>query len=99
MPNEDRIPVPWSRWWRRFRIGTLPLLTFGASVVATLWLWERQGVVPNAVGEIEAVRVDIASGVDGQLVPPPQGRWTLFDEVEATQIVAQLDGKPSLAAL
>lgn len=55
--------------------------------------------MPNAVGEIEAVRVDVASGVDGQLVPLPQGQWTLFDAVEATQVVAQLDSKPTLAAL
>ena len=99
MSNLDRIPIPWSRRWRRFRLGTLPLITFAVSVAATLWLWERQGVMPNAVGEIEAVRVDVASGVDGQLVPLPQGQWTLFDAVEATQVVAQLDSKPTLAAL
>ena len=99
MSNLDRIPIPWSRRWRRFRLGTLPLITFAVSVAATLWLWERQGVMPNAVGEIEAVRVDVASGVDGQLVPLPQGQWTLFDAVEATQVVAQLDSKPALAAL
>lgn len=99
MANVEKIRVPWSRRWRRFRFGTLPLLTFAVCVACTLWLWERQGVMPNAVGEVEAVRVDVASGIDGQLVPLPQGQWTLFDAVEATQVVAQLDSKPALASL
>jgi multidrug resistance efflux pump len=99
MSDVKRIRIPWSRRWRRFRVGTLPLLTFAACLAATLWLWERQGVVLNAVGEVEAVRVDVISGIDGQLVPLPQGQWTLFDTVEANEVVAQLDAKPTLAEL
>lgn len=99
MAGDDKIRIPWSSRWRRFRHGVLPLLTFGACVVATAWLWQQQGRMPNAVGEVEAVRVDVASGVDGVLVPLPHGQWTLFDTVEASQVVAQLDSRPTVAAL
>jgi len=91
MNSGERIPTPWPLRWRRFRQGTLPVLCFIACCVFTVWLWQRQGRLPNTVGEIEAVRVDLAAATDGTLAPLARGPWTLFDEVEANQVVARID--------
>jgi len=91
MMNGGRIPVPWKHRWRRFRYGTLPSLGLIAFVAATLWLWTRQGEMPHSIGEVEVVRVDVASALSGVLAPLPQGPWTLYETVEANQVVARLD--------
>ncbi len=69
----------------------LPVVSFSACLLLTLWLWQQQGELPNAVGEVEAVRIDVAVGSDGVLVPLPRGQWTLFDQVEANAVIARLD--------
>jgi multidrug resistance efflux pump len=99
MNHTDRIPTPWKLRWSRFRYRTLPALGFLTCLVATFWLWGRQGTIAQAVGEIETVRVDVAAGVAGVLAPLPCGQWTLFDLVEANQVVAQLDDQPIQAQL
>ncbi len=55
--------------------------------------------MPHAIGEVEAIRVDVATGLGGILAPMPQGSWTLFDVVEANQVVAQIDDRPLRAQL
>lgn len=93
MSNPRRIPIPWRQRWRRFRQGTLPLVCFLGSIGATLWLWDRQGRVPHAVGEIEAVRVDIVAGTDGVLVPLEGRDLRVFDHVRENEVVARLDDR------
>jgi multidrug resistance efflux pump len=70
-----------------------------ACAAATLYLWGQQGVLPETIGEVEAVRVDVTASVDGALVPLAGGQWSLFDEVEFNQVVAQLDDSPIRAQL
>ena len=58
--------------------------------------------MPHAIGEIEAIRVEVASPLDGILMPLPklpEGRWALYDTVEPNQVLAQLDDKPLQAQI
>ena len=101
MFNSRRIPTSWSHWWRRLRSQLLPLLSFVACTAAMIWLWDRQGQIPNAIGEVEAVRIAVASGADGVLatVSQDQPQWSLFDVVERDEVIARLDDRPVQAEL
>jgi multidrug resistance efflux pump len=58
--------------------------------------------MPHAIGEIEAIRVDVASPLSGILMPLPNlpdGRWALYDTVEPNQVLAQLDDRPLQAEM
>ena len=93
-PNrEQRIAIPLCRRLQRLRYTLLPIACFGASVVLAGWLWQRQGQLPNGVGEVEVVRMDVATGTDGLLEPLPHGQWSLFDRVEANEVLARLDDR------
>ena len=99
MAGTERIKVPWKHRWRRFRYSVLPFVSFALCALLAAMLWEHQGRMANAVGEVEAVRLDIASGTAGTLVPLPHGNWTLFDTVQNDQVIARLDGTATRAAL
>ena len=72
MGKLPRIRTPFGRVLDRARTRLLPMLVFIACVAATLSLWNRQTGVHAFVGEAEAVRYDVASAVDGRLVPLPE---------------------------
>ena len=93
MERGDRIRTPLKQRWRRFRYGVLPPLSFLACVALTLWLWQRQGQLPNAIGEVEVVRLPVAAGVDGKLLPISESQppWELFDTIKNGQLIARLD--------
>lgn len=55
--------------------------------------------MPNAVGEVEAVRVAVAAGADGLVVFLPRGQWSLFDTVAKGEVLARLDDRPVLTAI
>jgi multidrug resistance efflux pump len=99
MWNSDYIPTPWRLRWSRFCYRGLPVLGFIGCAVATFWLWERQGRAPMLSGEVLAVRVDVTSGRDGVLTPLASEPWSLYDAVQANQIVARLDDRSVLAQL
>ncbi|HBO45618.1 MAG TPA: hypothetical protein DD670_17165 [Planctomycetaceae bacterium] len=99
MARLKRIPIPLSQRWRRFRYTLLPVLSFAGCVALAAVLWQRQGLSPNAVGEVEAVRIDVAAGTDGLLVALPRGQWSLFDVVEKDDLIARLDDRPAKAAI
>jgi len=94
-----RVPIPWSKRWRQFRQGALPILTFAGCVGLVCWLWQRQGQQPNGVGEVEAVRVDVAVQIDGLLAPASGSPWRLLDTVRAGELLARLDDRPWEAKL
>lgn len=80
----------------------LPLLGFAVAFFLTAWLWQRERYLPNMIGEVEAMRVDVASGSDGilaRLAHIDSGHWSLFDRVQRNEIVARLDDGPTLASL
>ena len=94
MAGRGVIRTPWSHRWRRFRYSVLPLVSFAGCVVLVAWMWHCRGHQPNAIGEVEAVRVDVPVGVDGLLMSLPDGQWTLFDSVQSDQLLARLDDRP-----
>jgi len=87
------IPTPWTQRWDRARRSLLPVVCFCGCGLAVLWLWERQAQFPNAVGEVQAVRIDIAAPADGVLAPLSHGPWALFDRVDQETVLAQLDDR------
>ena len=93
LSQERNIRVPVTRRLQRLRYTILPMASFCTCVLLTAWLWQRQGQMPNGVGEVEAVRIDVAIGADGTLTPLPRGQWTLFDRVEANEVIARLDDR------
>ncbi|MBN2024904.1 MAG: HlyD family efflux transporter periplasmic adaptor subunit [Pirellulales bacterium] len=96
------IPIPLKIRWQRFRYAVLPVLTFTVLLITTAILWQYQGVMPNTIGRVEAVRVNVASVTDGRLIPLRElgeGQWQPFDAVEAGQVVARLDDQPLRALL
>ncbi len=96
----ERISTPWRLRWHRFRYTTLPLLGLVTFTVLTFLLWTRQGEMPHAIGEIEAIRVEVTSPLSGILVPlPHQEPWALYETVEPNQVLAQLDDKPLQAEM
>ena len=98
MNGPKHIPVPWKHRWRRFRYTTLPMLGFFTFLFIALWLWTNAGEIPHAVGEVEAVRVNVSPGSSGILTSLPRGNWKLYEMVEMNQVVAQLDDRPLRAA-
>ena len=66
MNGADRIQIPWKERWRRFRHGTLPLLGIGTAAAITLF-WRGQSYMPQAIGEVESVRIDVTAASDGDL--------------------------------
>lgn len=92
--GHGRIPTPWPVRWRRFRQRVLPALTFLSLSSVVLWMWQQDISSPHALGEVEAIRAIVASGSDGLLADPHDGRrWELFDRVEQGQVIARLDDR------
>jgi len=93
------IRTPWRQHWRRVRYQLAPVAIFAAAAVLTGWLWGRHVGLPNAVGEVYAVRIDVTSPVDGEILALPGRPLALFDEVRQGQVVALLDDHAALALL
>jgi multidrug resistance efflux pump len=94
-----KIPVPWSQRWRTLRVRTLPFLVFALAVSGTVYLWNRQLIVAQAVGEVYGRRIDLAVQYDGILLETPYRGWKLYDRVEAGELLARLDDRPTLALI
>lgn len=93
MPQTSRIPTPLKQHLLRFRLGVLPAVAFGFCVLLTLWLWDRQATPGSVVGEVEAYQVDVAAGVEGQLLASQEPYWRLYDTVAKGQTIARIDDK------
>ena len=99
MSQSQRIPVSQSRRLERIRTDLAPILFFAVCVLLSLWLWKRHGRSPNALGEVEVVRVDVIAPFAGVLAASPQGRLELFDDVDEGSVVARLDSTRAEARL
>jgi len=93
-----RIRTPLKEHLRQIRYQLVPVLVFLLGVYATAQLYSRHVALPSAVGEVQALRVDIVSPVDGILVGSidlAAGRqslaWDLFDSVNSGQVICRLD--------
>ena len=90
MADLQRIPVPAKRRLQWFLQRLLPLCWFLGTLFFVAYLWQRDGQKGHFVGEVEAVRVDVAVSANGTLVALPQGQWSLFDIVVKDQVIARL---------
>lgn len=99
MSHRERIRTPWRRRWQRFRQRALPIASLVGSVVLLAWLWKDQAAVPNGVGEVEAVSVDVIAQIDGTLVPLSRPEWTLYESVQAGELLARFDDRAAEARL
>jgi len=91
MPKLRAIRTPWSQQWRRIRYQVLPLVVFGGVMLLTISLWRRHAGLPNAVGEVEAIRYEMAAPMGGVLVALSRPDWQPYDVVEANAVIARLD--------
>jgi len=71
-------------------------MVFAVAGAGAMWLWGRHVGLPNAVGEVHAVRADAVSLTAGRLV---RMEAEIFDEVVKNQVVAELDAGPLTAML
>ncbi len=94
-----KIPIPLSQRWRTLRVRTLPVLVFACAVAGTVYLWNRQLITTQTVGEVYGRRIDLAVQYDGILLDAPYRGWKLYDRVEAGQLLAKLDDRPTLALI
>jgi len=83
------IPTPPAQRWREFRIQILPLVIFGLLLIVVALMW-RNFVQPSGViGEVEAVKANVISLSDGQIVELTVDR---FSEVVKDQPIGVLVG-------
>lgn len=67
MKSLDLIPTPPALRWREFRHRYLPVAVFACSVILTAMIWSRYASAPTLVGQVEAVRADVASQLPGRV--------------------------------
>lgn len=94
MMQEKRIPLAWTVRWRRIRSQTFPVFAFVLALLASGLLWQWHGASVQGVGEVDGLRVDITSPTAGLVIALPhntRGQWTVFDHVQAGDIIARID--------
>lgn len=85
MKTPDKIPIPWSQRWRRFRIRIMPLLVFLVAFGAIAMLWNRGSAPGSIVGEAYAPVSTVNSPRAGWIEGEP---FTLHSRVQAGQELA-----------
>lgn len=91
MESLPPIPTPPAERWREFRIQVMPLMTFVVVLLAVVMMW-RQYVVPtNIIGEVEAVRANVISSVDGTLKELKVKRFQRVAAGEEIAIITTMD--------
>jgi multidrug resistance efflux pump len=95
---ENRIPVSRTIRLRRIRAQLIPAATFLLASAGTIWLWMERNRGLQIVGEVSSPRVDVTSPVGGLLTSLPnrtQGNWSLYDRVEAGEVIARIGLDPA----
>ncbi|MDP6544691.1 MAG: HlyD family efflux transporter periplasmic adaptor subunit [Phycisphaerae bacterium] len=72
---------------------------FVSGVYATVLLWDMHLDLPNGIGAVKALRIDIVSPVDGVLVNLPGDQLDLFDTVGDRKILCRFDDRPVQAMI
>jgi multidrug resistance efflux pump len=89
-----RVPVAPSVRLRRLRVYAVPVLSFLLAVVAWGYLWERQAGQMVLVGQVDSFRVNVnspTSGLVARMPHPTRLQWSLFDPIEAGDVIAEFD--------
>jgi len=68
MSSPAPIPIPPAQRWRDLRMAFLPPVTFALLLVTIFWMWRSYVHPPNLVGEVEAVRANVISTLDGTVL-------------------------------
>jgi multidrug resistance efflux pump len=99
MESLPPIPTPPAERWREFRIQALPLMTFVIVLLGVVLLW-RQYVLPtNIVGEVEAIRANVISSVDGTLKELKVKRFQRVAAGEEIAVISTMDAATLQASL
>ena len=81
------IPTPPTQRWREFRLRGIPVVVFLVGLVAVTFLWNKNMMPSNIVGEVQSTTGNIASTVAGLLT---ELRVEQFDHVTNGQALAKV---------
>jgi multidrug resistance efflux pump len=88
--DNQSISTPLPLLLRRVRYQIVPVLTLVVSAALAGWLWVRRGASTVAMGEANAIRVNVNCKSDGVLAELPR-KLQLFEYVKAGEVLARLD--------
>lgn len=91
MESLPPIPTPPAERWREFRIQVMPLMTFVVVLLGVVLLWKQYVVPSNIIGEVEAVRANVISSVDGTLKELKVKRFQRVAAGEEIALVSTMD--------
>ncbi len=91
MESLPPIPTPPAERWREFRIQVMPLMTFVVVLLGVILLWKQYVVPSNIIGEVEAVRANVISSVDGTLKELKVKRFQRVAAGEEIAVVSTMD--------
>lgn len=89
-----RVPVARSVHLRRLRVFAMPLACFMLAVVGWGYLWNRQAGQVVLIGQVDAFRVNVNSPISGLVTRMPHHtrlQWSLFDSIQAGDVIAEFD--------
>lgn len=87
MSDLPTIPTPANLRWREFRIRGLPVLVVVTTACACVLLWARHAAPMPIAGEVEAIRANVSSRINGTIL---RLDVTQFSTVRAGEAVAQV---------
>jgi len=99
MAGSKKIRTPLKEHLRQMRYQLIPVVVFLAGTYATVLLWDRHLELPNGIGAVKALRIDIISPVDGVLVKLPGQQLEVFDTVGNRKIICKFDDRPVRALI
>jgi len=99
--SQRRIRTPLKEHLKQMRYQLIPVLVFISGIYATSLLWDVHMELPNGIGAVKALRVDIVSPVDGILLelPGKEKQLDMLDSVEAGDIVCKFDDTMIVATI
>jgi len=81
------IPLPAAQRWREFRVRTIPLAVFVATLAGAVLIWRQQLPTTALVGEVEPVTTHVSSPKSGVLA---NLNVSLLQQVRAEDPIAQV---------
>src|SRR5262245_18773601 len=91
--EDNRIPLAWSVRWRRIRAQGIPIVCFAVAALLCGWLLRERGAGVIGIGEVASPHYDVKSPVTGLVEALPNetnGSWSVYDHIEAGEIVARV---------
>lgn len=89
-----RVPVARSVRIRHLRVFAVPLACFALAVFGWGYLWNRQAGQVVLIGQVDSFRVNVNSPISGLVTRMPHHtrlQWSLFDSIEAGDVIAEFD--------